>query len=525
VSAFDDLKARYFVLPSSSGSIGNGDPGLPQYGGCEVIPHIGGAPYFRALKAAIDKPDVTYIYLAGWLFEPSFEIVPGKKLLDVLAAKSKAGVDVRVLGWVMAPEVLNSKDVTSGKVSLGGMDTTVNEPTMRFIQALRLAEPTMVPKALLNVLSHPAGAVHTKFALVGAPSGDVGFTGGIDAYHDRVKPIWHDVQAEVRGAATQPMYDWFRGMWNENLARPSIPLKAGSTSVQTRAPSAPALGARTVPAVLAGTKHVQSGRTVPRMNFSTIASIGGSIAGHDLPTNLPVAFAPNPTFEVKRLWQKAISAATTYVYLEDQSFCSDEVFDWLYDALKRNPGLKVIMLNGRQDPNNPNPQALLKLMRRSINDHLLKDLKQADIDARVGLFLTQSKTVHTKSTIVDDVWAMIGSANVMRRSLYTDFEHVVGFMDEAGTGVSAYRRALFNAHMGAPGVAGAAADVARWFALPYHKAAAPKPLSRLKLPFTDGYKLSPVEETMIDQLMDVDSRNAWGSGLASLAMSAAGAGS
>jgi hypothetical protein len=132
--------------------------------------------------------------------------------------------------------------------------------------------------------------------------------------------------------------------------------------------------------------------------------------------------------------------------------------------------------------------------------------------------------VHTKSTVVDDNWAMIGSANVMRRSLYTDFEHVVSFMDEAGTGVTSYRRALFNAHLGVPGVAAAAADVDRWFALPYFDPAKPRPVARLRLPFTDGLKYEPGEDTMVNELMDVDSRGAWGSGLASLGMTAAAAG-
>jgi phosphatidylserine/phosphatidylglycerophosphate/cardiolipin synthase-like enzyme len=523
VSAFDDLKARYFVLPSGGGSFGGGDPGLPQYTDCEVIPYVGGIDYFRALKAAIDKPDVTYIHIAGWLFEPDFQIVPGKKLADLLKARSKAGVDVRVLGWVIPPSVLNNPDVVSGKVRLNGMDRTVTEPTMRFIAALR-TEPTLAAKALLNVISHPAGAVHTKFAMVGRPSGDVAFTGGIDGYHDRVAPNWHDVQAEVRGPATQPMYDWFRALWNENQGRSPVTVKAHSTSLVTRAPSVPGLAARTVPAVSAGTKHVQSARTVPVMNFSTLASAGGSIGGHTLPTNSPVSFAPVGLFEIKRVWQQAISAASAYVYLEDQSFCSDDVFTWLNTALRGNPELKVILLNGKQDPGNPNPAELMKLMRRSINDHLLKDLGQPDIDKRVGFFLTKSKTVHTKSTIVDDNWAMIGSANVMRRSLYTDFEHVVSFMDQAGTGVAAYRRKLFNAHLGAPGVPGVAADVARWFALPYFKATAPRPLTRVRLPFADGTKLEPRDETMIDEVMDVDSRDAWGLGLPSLATTAAAAG-
>jgi phosphatidylserine/phosphatidylglycerophosphate/cardiolipin synthase-like enzyme len=524
VSAFDDLRSRYFVGPTS-GSVDHGDQGLIRYAGCEAIPHIGGPSYFTALKAAIDRPDVTYIYLAGWLFDFDFQIVPGTKLLDLLAARSKAGVDVRVLGWVMAPEVLSNPSVTSGTVGLG-IDRTVNEPTMKFIQGLRLAEPTLVTKALLNVISHPAGAVHTKFAIVGGPSGDVGFTGGIDAHTSRLVPTWHDVAVEVRGQATQGMYDWYRALWNENIGRSPVTVKAGATSVVSRAPSSPGLGPRQVPAVLAGTKHVQSGRTVPRMNFSTLASIGGSITGHSLPKNSTVAFAPDGLFEIKRLWQKAISAADNYIYIEDQSFCSEEIFGWLNDALRHKPALKVLLLTGAQDPDDPNPDGLMKLTRRLVNTRLLKDIPKADSDKRVGLFQVEGATVvHTKSTVVDDNWALIGSANFMRRSLYTDFEHAMSFMDEAGSGVPNYRRALFNAHLGTPGAMAAVDDLARWFALPYHDPATTHPVSRVPLPFATGIELSSWEKTMVNEVWDTDSREAWGSGLASLAMTAAGVGS
>jgi len=524
MSAFDDLRSRYFVGPSG-GSVGSGDPGLIRYAGCEAIPHIGGPDYFTALKAAIDRPDVSYIYLAGWLFDVDFPIVPGTKLLDLLAARSKAGVDVRVLGWVMAPEVLSNPSVTSGQTNLG-IDRSVNEPTMQFVQALRLAEPTMVDKALLNVISHPAGAVHTKFAIVGAPSGDIGFTGGIDAHSSRLPPTWHDVAVEVRGQATQGMYDWYRDLWNENIRRTQTTVKAGSTSVTSRAPSSPGLAARQVPGVLAGTKHLQSGRTVPRMNFSTLASIGGSVTGHSLPKNSTVSFAPDGQFEIKRLWQKAISAADKYVYIEDQSFCSEEIFGWLNDALRAKPALKVLLVTGAQDPDDPNPGGLMKLTRRQVNRVLLKGIAKADSDKRVGFFQIEgAKVVHTKSTIVDDVWALIGSANFMRRSLYTDFEHAMSFMDEAGSGVPNYRRALCTAHLGGPVVMPAADDLARWFALPYHDPATPRPVSRLPLPFPGNVDLSSWEQTMVDEVWDTDSRNAWGSGLASLAMSAAGTGS
>jgi phosphatidylserine/phosphatidylglycerophosphate/cardiolipin synthase-like enzyme len=522
VSAFDDLKARYFVMGSSGGSFSSGSPGLPEYGGCEVIPHIGGPDYFRALKSVIDRPDVTYIYIAGWWLDTNCDIVPGTKLVNLLKARSAAGVDVRLLGWVLPPDVLNNPVVASGRVPLADM-LRVNENTMRFVAAAR-AEPKLADKAMLNVLSHPAGAVHTKLALVGGPSGDVGFTGGIDPQQGRNSPTWHDVQAEVRGPAVQPMLDWFQAMWNENQGRSPVTVQANGFSIATRTAGAPSLPARAIAAGTAGTKHVQSGRTVPRMNFSTLGGIGASLAGVNLPQNQPISWAPTGLTEVRQLWQKGISGARRYVYIEDQAFTSTEIFDWLNSALKANPALKVVLLIGADDPTAPNPGPMSAGMRKAVNDHLLAGVSPADIGARIGFFTHKTKVIHTKSTIIDDNWALIGSANMMRRSLYTDMEHSIGFMDEAGSGVAAYRSALWSVHHGPPVLSNPDADLARWFAIPYVGTPGSRPIDRVHLPFTAGTTLSSQEQTLLDQLLDVDSRDAWGSGLLSLAMTATGAG-
>jgi phosphatidylserine/phosphatidylglycerophosphate/cardiolipin synthase-like enzyme len=522
MSAFDDLKARYFVLGSGGGSFGSGSSGLPEYAGCEVVPHIGGPDYFRTLKGVIDRPDLAYIYLAGWWLDVSCELVPGTRLLDLLKARSAAGVDVRVLGWVMPPEVLNNAVVTSGRVPLTEM-LRVNENTMRFVAAAR-TEPKLADKAMLNVLSHPDGAVHTKLAVAGGSSGDVGFTGGIDPQQGRNSATWHDVQAEVRGAAVQPMLDWFRAMWNENQGRPPVAVQANGFSLATRRAAAAALPARTAGAAVAGTKHVQSGRTVPRMNFSAVGGIGASLAGVNLPQNQPVSWAPAGLTEVRQLWQKGISGAQRYVYIEDQAFTSAEIFDWLNSVLKARPTLKVVLLTGADDPTARNPGPMAAGMRQAVNEHLLPGISAADIGARIGFFTHRTKVIHTKSTIIDDNWALIGSANMMRRSLYTDLEHSIGFMDETGTGVAAYRSALWSVHNGPPVMSAPDADLARWFAIPYTGTPGSRPIDRIHLPFTAGATPSAQEQALLDQLMDVDSRDAWGSGLLSLAMTATGAG-
>jgi phosphatidylserine/phosphatidylglycerophosphate/cardiolipin synthase-like enzyme len=247
--------------------------------------------------------------------------------------------------------------------------------------------------------------------------------------------------------------------------------------------------------------------------------MGASVIGKKMPTNSPVTFAPSGIFEIKRLWQKGISGAGMYIYVEDQSFTSTEIFKWLNTALQDNPIVKVVLLTGAQDPTAPNPDALLKAMRRNLNDILLKGLSRADIDNRLGFFMRSHTTVHTKTTLVYDNCALVGSANMMRRSLYTDFEHSIGFMDEAGTAVASYRRALFNAHLGAPGAPNPMVDVARWFALPYWDTPGVRNVGRMRLPFTKDITLTPKDELLVDEIMDVDSRDPWGSSLITTGLS------
>lgn len=70
-------------------------------------------------------------------------------------------------------------------------------------------------------------------------------------------------------------------------------------------------------------------------------------------------------------------------------------------------------------------------------------VKAGDI---ASLYITYGIYVHAKTTIIDDNWAMIGSNNVWRRSLYTDWEHAVAFLDESGEAVKTYRQKLWAEH-------------------------------------------------------------------------------
>lgn len=529
MTTFDELKRRYMGgAAGGGGSIGSSSPppAVTTHQGCQVIPHIHGRSYFAALKSRINALGTNgvanqFIYIAGWWLDPAFSLdgASGVRLVDLLIQKARAGVDVRVLGWVLAPEVLQSS-LTQGARDAEGM-LNLNRLTMEFINGLR-AEPALANKACLNILSHPAGAVHLKMAIVGTPSQAVGFTGGLDFRGDRHNSNWHDVQAQVSGPALQGLYDTYRQMWNEIRGRPTVRLSASGMSCDSHRSGMPDLPAQTVTGA-AGSLHVQSLRTLPRFRFSPSVSLGSSL-GLGLPTNTPLSYAPNGLFEIKEAWQRGIGAAQKYIYIEDQGFWSREVFDWINAAVRANDQLRVVLLGGQADPNDRPSSLPEKLFRVAVNNHLIRGLNAAQL-ARVGLFSHEVKTIHTKSTIVDDLWAIVGSANCMRRSLYTDFEHSVAYMDPDSRLVAEYRRDLWGVHLG-EGIPDLNTGLGRWFAIPFRGAGpvGPTNIVRLRLPLP-ATTLTVDEQAIYDQISDPDSREAWGGALVDMYMRQHGVGS
>lgn len=526
---FEELKQRYMFTAPAAGSstASSAAPPIPIFAGCQVQALIDGGPYFGDLKSELGKVSGagSFAYLCGWWCGHDFSLEGAAStaaFADLLIAKSKAGVDVRVLGWVLAPEVMQDPRVRAG--GAGGI-LGLNGDTMAFIKKLR-TEATLANKAILNILAHPAGAAHLKMAIVGNATQAVGFTGGLDLQKGRYNR-WRDVQSRVTGPATQVFFDMFRAMWLEVKGRPPVTLSApnehaaGNPTITLASHSAamPDLAAQTINSTANKKIHVQPVRTLPKFNFATGGSLGS------LPKNQPLSFAPNGLFEVKTVWEKAIKAAQTYIYIEDQGFTSFEVLDWINTAIKAAPDLRVVLLTGQGDPNDQPNQVGPKLFAKAVNDHLLAGLGQADQD-RIGVFRHLTTTIHSKTSIIDDNWALVGSANVMRRSLYTDFEHSVAFMDEDDVAVQEYRSTLwgkyFNQSIGNPDDA-----LDEWFAIPFRAAGATPHASgieRMRIPFP-AVTITADEQVIADEVIDCDSREVWGDDLVRLHVRQAGAGS
>jgi len=515
-----DTLTRYF--PSDQTLVKN----------CTVTPLISGPLYFKTLKQ--DVLSLTgkgsknpYIYIAGWWFDPQFSLEGSKgsvRLVDALKQASRDGVDVRVLAWVMAPNTLQNYAARS---SLDVSLLKVNHDTMSFVNELR-QEPTLKDKVVLNILSHPAGAAHAKMAIIGNDDDAVGFTGGIDMQSGRYSDNWHDIAVRTKGPIVQGFYKFFSGMWEEVRKRQpwslSIVEQRDATRSKVILPGITCFSHTSTTLSLLQTRLIQSKssstsnmdvlnlQTLPSFNFPPVFNMLKYNDQSLFPVNQPLSYAPKGDFQVKQAWQKGISGAQNYIYMEDQSLYSTEVFDWINQAVKQNPNLRVVLLTGQTDPNDTPNDLSSKLFNVAIKNYLLKDLNGDQIK-RIGIFSHQQKVIHAKTMIIDDQWATIGSANCMQRSLYTDIEHGIAFNDEDGKALVGYRMDLWNTHL--PKIApdmNAALD--SWFALPV-KGGSPNPnaaILRLALPLSDT-TLNSREQVLADEVFEPDSRNEWGTRL------------
>jgi phosphatidylserine/phosphatidylglycerophosphate/cardiolipin synthase-like enzyme len=119
--------------------------------------------------------------------------------------------------------------------------------------------------------------------------------------------------------------------------------------------------------------------------------------------------------------RKAVLAAQQYIYIEDQAMQNLELAEWINPRIRDVAGLKVILLYGG-DPADPPSPDLPQFM-----DRLIAGVPSPE--ERV-VFVRAPYIVHAKVTIIDDVWASVGSSNSWVRSFYLDGEINVAVVDD-----------------------------------------------------------------------------------------------
>jgi phosphatidylserine/phosphatidylglycerophosphate/cardiolipin synthase-like enzyme len=143
-------------------------------------------------------------------------------------------------------------------------------------------------------------------------------------------------------------------------------------------------------------------------------------------------FAPQGERSVARGFRKAIQRARRLIYIEDQFLWSVEVARTFAAALVASPSLHLIALV----PRFFDQAGALTLRPNQVGrEQAVQVLLDAAGD-RVGIYDIENLAgvpvyVHAKISVIDDVWASVGSDNFNRRSWSHDSEIACAVVDEA----------------------------------------------------------------------------------------------
>ena len=471
---------------------------IPFYENTVVKPLIDGSAYFKdlycelnALKlnrdAGLSQPEDQRIYIAGWRFDKNHKLSDGTSdalLVDLLEEAAGAGVDVKVLLWVKGGVFEWDDEYTVGFENVRMKNITT-------VEYLRSIQP-LENRVLINVLDHLYGSCHMKMVILSDKNDSmnrvIAYTGGIDFAPDRdaeprhayPRNHWHDIQARIEGEATVPIFDFFKEMWNELIDKMEAeksditPIFNEVTGELVRYEEAgynnteklwakgkfhhavPEYASRFDPADTitphvpgSATNIVQSLRTVPDKSTWNWSSPVWIYQYPVAETESSLQMAPAGIYEIQLAFKSAIEAATKYIYFENQYTHSRDILGYLKEAIIANPNLKVIFVTAAShlpakftDPLDEHNYYLYHYLFNAVPDDQKEQVKE-----QVVVYKTVSNYVHSKVMIVDDKFALIGSANISNRPLFSDFEHSISFIDGAiGNSVAAFRQILWAEH-------------------------------------------------------------------------------
>jgi len=391
-----------------------------------------------------------YIYIANWGITPDMQLVRGKDQRagpdgspeqDALAAMlHAAGLDEdKIAFWCSHHLTLQT---VLGFMVQQGVEVKAliwecsnffshYDPKVAYQELADVGVTCVLDNSSRGILHHPIESLHQKIAVV---DGTYAFVGGIDplielngdfdrwdtpTHHfssplrrnpqDHTPHPWHDAHSMIEGPAAGDVELNFRQRWNDVVERHHMDDKL---LVQEH-PSTPSLESASM---------IQIARTIPEHTYS---------------------FLPRIIRGISQLYANAFSNAQRFMYLENQYF-------WLHAYY----GIDIPFL-GRDSPEmERNIRELGSALRRGatvafvLPDHpnvgraftdaaltrLLDEAPEAVTQGRLQVFCLATSTnidgfehyrpiyVHAKVAIIDDLWSMVGSANLNNRGMRDDTE-------------------------------------------------------------------------------------------------------
>jgi phosphatidylserine/phosphatidylglycerophosphate/cardiolipin synthase-like enzyme len=466
MATLQQLEEKYFETGAGAAAI-NSDNST-------VEPLIDGAAYenavFDPIYATTGSGD--FIYILGWWndFKQVISDFTTDSLGTALGVKAQAGVDVRVISWANPNLAEGAPWSLNKRFALAEYARTVEDNIMK-ARSLRAYKPTgattppLEDRILLDWSGYITGSHHQKAVVVKAGSDVTAFVAGIDfapSRHDSPQHLtmqctngggsgssgthdcgWHDAGVRVKGEAVKAVLANFKTRWDEcsTLSKRRYLMITGSWSgawdefnpKMSTAPLATLTSALPT--------------TGPRQSTQVLRSFGTVKEPVTFGSNVPWSTLPaTGVREVEKTFLKALGAAQTYIYVEDQGFFGDPGLDAaIVAACKR--GVKVVFLGpGENDTKAPGVAPPSSSIPGDVDDAIVDKLTTSEKQNFV-YYRLDNVVVHSKILLIDDEFMAIGSANWMDRSMDgTDSELTVATVD-AGKLVKDTRVALWAEHL------------------------------------------------------------------------------
>jgi phosphatidylserine/phosphatidylglycerophosphate/cardiolipin synthase-like enzyme len=392
--------------------------------------------------AALPDPErqgPAYIYLAGWdLNGGSYFSMPmqqgnaGSSLDALFKAASAAGAEIRVMAWANGIEFpFENASLKNVPSTIFAVDAINRLPTGRGVVDWKTAVLFRPPRP---VSDHPVhiGAHHQKMVIIHGSGQIVAYVGGIDVDVKRLddatgsingdKIGWEDVHCRIRGPAADDVLATFSDRWNDYLNAPNADPDANhdthqpafkdnlDRSIRNRLTAPRVPRSRAVDAAV-HRQSVQICRTFHSKIYDLIPP--GNRAGEKT---------------IRESLKHAIGQAKQFIYMEDQYIFSMDISNALKKAIAAPSFRWLIILIPRDDQGINSELRGQGSHRRA---EFINNLRNAPGGEKVKVFTHTQRFVHSKIYIIDDIFAVIGSANCNRRGMEHDTEITANIFDRA----------------------------------------------------------------------------------------------
>jgi phospholipase D1/2 len=432
---------------------------------------IDGAAYFEALSEAVKQAQKS-LYIAAWDIDSRSELRrrppdehSASRLGDFLNAvvKKAPELEVYILAWDFPMLYLRERE---------------------WLPIINLAWKSHRRIHFELDDQHPiGGSQHQKIVVIDDATA---FCGGIDLTKNRwdtpqhrlhdprrkdpdgeLYPPFHDIQMIVEGEAAAALGALFRDRWKFATGKDLPPVDSHNSAW---------------PSLLE-----------PDVTETRIGIV----------RTLPAFKGRQEVRETERLYCDAIAAAQESIYIENQYLTSVAVARALQQSLQQEKGPEIVIVLPRESSG-----WLEQSTMDAVRAHILSRLEAGDHSNRLRVVypaLAEGENcvyVHSKTLVIDDRLALVGSANLSNRSMGLDSECSLVLEAEghskAAEAVAAFRSALLAEHLGTSSaeIRRTVADTRSLIRTIESAFGADRSLRRLEQrePSVDGTKLVPDED-------------------------------